>query len=153
MSPVAMTLIFVVTLSIFGWSASRRWRLLMTGRPEPRFDRLGERLRGTWRFAFRQEKMDYYQPAGIAHKLIFVGLHGPLAAHHHALGARVLSAVQLFVLTPESNLGRTYEFAKDTVASSCSAAVAVFAYYRLLRPLKRITTIGRARSSSGSSPR
>jgi hypothetical protein len=45
------------------------------GRPLRRTgsDHLFDRFVGTWRYAFKQEKMDYYQPAGIAHKLIFVG--------------------------------------------------------------------------------
>src|SRR5262249_41380105 len=73
MGPVAMLAILVGALAAFAWSASRRWQLLRVGRPEYRFDRVGERLRHVWRYAFVQQKMDYYQPAGIAHKFIFIG--------------------------------------------------------------------------------
>ncbi len=140
MSPVAMTLIFVVALSVFGWSASRKWRLLTTGRPEPRFDRLGERLRGTWRYAFAQEKMDYYQPAGIAHKLIFVGFIVLLLRTLILWGRAFHPSFNLFVLSPDSALGKTYEFMKDSVAMFVLVGVAIFFYYRVIRPLKRITT-------------
>src|SRR6516165_7900145 len=74
MSPTAMLTLLVAAIAMFAWSASRRWQLLQTGRPAgDRLDHLGARLRGTWRYAFRQEKMDYYNPAGVAHKLIFAG--------------------------------------------------------------------------------
>src|SRR5277367_894186 len=73
MNWMAMTSIFIAALAAFSWSAYRRWNLLRVGANVNRFDRIGERLRGTWRYAFRQEKMDYYSPAGLAHKLIFTG--------------------------------------------------------------------------------
>lgn len=139
MSPIAMTAIFVVAFSIFGWSASRKWRLLMTGRPEPRFDRLGERLAGTWRYAFKQERMDYYQPAGIAHKLIFAGFIVLLARTLILWGRAFYPPFSLFVLAPDTTAGKIYEFAKDSVAILVLFGVAVFFYYRVLRPLKRIT--------------
>ena len=139
MSPIAMTLIFVVALSLFGMSALKKWRLLLTGRPEMRFDRLGERLAGTWRYAFRQEKMDYYQPSGIAHKLVFAGFMVLLFRTLTLWGRAYSPSFNLFVLGPDTALGKTYEFAKDSVAILVLLGVAVFFYYRVLRPLKRIT--------------
>ena len=69
MSPTAMLILIFAAFAMFAWSASRRWHLLLVGRPVPSaIDHVGTRLRGTWRFAFRQEKMDYYNPAGVAHK-------------------------------------------------------------------------------------
>ncbi len=44
MKPVAMTLLVGGALALFAWSASRRWKLLMTGAPEQRLDRLLDRL-------------------------------------------------------------------------------------------------------------
>ena len=73
MSPTAMLTLMFAAIAMFSWSASRRWKLLQIGRPASRLDHLDARLKGTWRYAFRQEKMDYYNPAGIAHKLIFFG--------------------------------------------------------------------------------
>ena len=100
-----MLALLVVAWSAFGWSAMRRWSLLRAGQPASRFDRIGERLLGTWRWAFKQERMDYYQPSGIAHKLIFLGFAVLLAAHARALGARVFAAFNLFVLAPWMPLG------------------------------------------------
>ena len=76
MSPTAMLTLMVAAFAMFAWSASRRWRLAQIGRPlahGARLDYLATRLAGTWTYAFRQEKMDYYSPAGIAHKFIFAG--------------------------------------------------------------------------------
>ena len=67
-----LTLIFAA-FAMFAWSASRRWQLLQIAQPTSRLDHIAARVRGTWRYAFRQEKMDYYNPAGWAHKLIFTG--------------------------------------------------------------------------------
>src|SRR5580704_519303 len=73
LSAVAMFTLIFAAFAMFAWSASRRWHLLMIGQHTSRLDHLGARLKGTWRYAFRQEKMDYYNPAGWAHKLIFTG--------------------------------------------------------------------------------
>src|SRR6185436_20364395 len=72
-NPTLMITLIVAAHAAFLWSASRRWQLLRLGRRVVRWDRIPERVLATWRHAFKQEKMDYYQPAGIAHKLIFVG--------------------------------------------------------------------------------
>ena len=37
-----------------------------------RWDRVPERVKTMWDYAFKQEKMNYYQPTGIAHKAIFI---------------------------------------------------------------------------------
>ena len=44
MKPVAMTLLVAGALALFAWSANRRWKLLMTGAPEQRLDRLLDRI-------------------------------------------------------------------------------------------------------------
>ena len=44
MKPIAMTLLVGGALALFAWSASRRWKLLMSGAPEQRLDRLLDRL-------------------------------------------------------------------------------------------------------------
>jgi len=134
-----MLALLVVAWSCFGWSASRRWRLLRAGAPAARFDRIGERLLGTWRWAFKQERMDYYQPSGIAHKLIFLGFAVLLLRTLVLWGRGFSPSFNLWVLAPWMPLGRVYEFAKDCVASLVVGGVGVFFYYRLVKPLKRTT--------------
>jgi Fe-S oxidoreductase len=54
-------------------SLSRRFQLLGAGRPENRFDRLGERFKHTLVYAFGQKKMFDDPFAGLYHLLIFYG--------------------------------------------------------------------------------
>ena len=139
MSPYAMLALLVVAWSAFGWSAMRRWSLLRAGQPASRFDRIGERLLGTWRWAFKQERMDYYQPSGIAHKLIFLGFAVLLLRTLVLWGRGFSPSFNMFVLAPWMPAGRVYEFAKDCVAALVVGGVCVFFYYRLVKPLKRTT--------------
>jgi Fe-S oxidoreductase len=139
MNPLAMACIIVGFTAMFAWSANHRWQLLTTGRPENRLDHLKERLVGVWRYAFAQEKMDYYQPAGLAHKLIFTGFMVLLLRTLILWGRGFSPSFGLFVLGPAQPLGMLYEFAKDTIATLVICGVAVFFYYRVLNPLKRIT--------------
>jgi Fe-S oxidoreductase len=139
MSPIGMLALLVAALSAFGWSASRRWQLLRAGQPVARFDRIGERLRGTWRFAFRQQRMAYYQPTGIAHQLIFLGFMVLLLRSLVLWGRGFSPTFNFWVLAPWMPLGRVYEFAKDWVATLVLGGTFVFFYYRLFNPPKRIT--------------
>ena len=55
-------------------SLSRRFQLLRAGRPDNRFDRLGERFKHMLVYAFGQKKMFDDPVAGAYHLLIFYGL-------------------------------------------------------------------------------
>jgi Fe-S oxidoreductase len=139
MNPIAMTAILVAALAAFTWSIVRRWNLLRVGSNVNRFDQLGVRLRGTWRYAFQQEKMDYYSPAGIAHKLIFVGFIVLLLRSLMLWGRAFYPAWNFFILGPTQPLGEAYEFIKDVVATLVLVGVSVFFYYRVIKPQKRMT--------------
>jgi Fe-S oxidoreductase len=137
-----MTTLLIVAWGAFAWTMSTRLRLLATGRGERRFDHLATRLRGTWTFAFRQEKMDYYNPAGWAHRLIFIGFV-VLLLRTLMLWARGFDpAFNLWVLAPAEPLGAAYEFAKDCVATLVLCGTLVFFYYRLVVKPKRMALSG-----------
>lgn len=133
-----MLLLLGAAFAAFFWSAHRRWQLLKIGRPEMRFDRIGDRIAGAWRYAFRQEKMPYYQPAGTAHKLIFVGFVVLLLRTLILWGRGLYAPFNLFILGPTQPLGQLYEFVKDLVAMGVLTGVGVFAYFRVFRPQKRM---------------
>jgi Fe-S oxidoreductase len=139
MSPTAMLTLIFAALAMFAWSASRRWQLLQIGGPASRLDHLGVRLRGTWRYAFRQEKMDYYNPAGFAHKLIFTGFVILLFRTLILWGRGFYAPFNMFVLGPTQPLGALYEFVKDVVATGVVGGTLVFFYYRLFGKPKRMT--------------
>jgi len=132
-----LTLIFAA-FAMFAWSASRRWQLLLVGQPTGRLDHIAARLRGTWRFAFRQEKMDYYNPAGWAHKLIFTGFVVLLLRTLMLWGRGFYAPFDLWVLTPDRPLGASYEFAKDCTATGVILGTLIFFYYRLVLKPKRM---------------
>src|SRR5262245_19160277 len=63
----------VVAVYFFAKSAGARFRLMTVGRPAARFDRLGERLADTLKFAIGQARMPRYPFVGILHVVIFWG--------------------------------------------------------------------------------
>lgn len=144
MNPTAMLLLIAAAHAVFLWSILRRWQLLRLGPLADRFDRIPERISNTLRYAFAQEKMAYYQPAGIAHKLIFVGFLILLFRTLILWGRGFDPTWNLLVLGPTQALGKVYEFAKDIVAVLVMGGVSVFFYYRVIRPAKRMTQSGEA---------
>jgi len=139
MNPTVMLLLIVAAHAVFLWSILRRWQLMRVGRFIDRFDRIPERISAVLRYAFAQEKMAYYQPAGIAHKLIFVGFMVLLFRTLVLWGRGFDPSWNLLVLGPTQALGKVYEFAKDIVAVLVMAGVSVFFYYRVVRHEKRLT--------------
>jgi Fe-S oxidoreductase len=138
MSPTAMLTLIFAAFAMFAWSASRRWQLLQIAQPTSRLDHIGARLRGTWRYAFRQEKMDYYNPAGWAHKLIFTGFIVLLFNTLILWGRGFYAPFNLWIFAPDKPLGAVYEFAKDCTATGVVAGTLVFFYYRLVAKPKRM---------------
>jgi Fe-S oxidoreductase len=139
MNPAAMLFLIVAAHAVFFWSAIRRWQLLRLGKLVNRFDRIPERIAAVFRYAFAQEKMSYYQPAGWAHKLIFVGFLVLLARTLVLWGRGFDPSWNLLVLGPTQPLGKVYEFAKDIVAVLVLLGVSVFVYYRTINKQKRMT--------------
>ena len=121
MNPLAMAAVIVVLSAAFGLSAKSRWELLSTGRPDMRFDRLPERVRGVVEYALGQKKMGYYRVAGLAHKLIFVGFMVLLLRTLILWGRGFVPDFSLFVLGHGQPLGMAYDLAKDIVAKLSGA--------------------------------
>ena len=144
MNPTVMLLLIVAAHAVFLWSILRRWQLLRVGRFVDRFDRIPERISALLRYGFAQEKMAYYQPAGIAHKLIFVGFMVLLFRTLVLWGRGFDPSWNLLILGPTQAIGKVYEFAKDIVALLVMAGVSVFFYYRVIRHSKRLTHSGEA---------
>jgi Fe-S oxidoreductase len=140
MNPWMMALVLGGLLGLFAFSARRRWALALVGVEtwESRIDRVAERLQAVVVFALFQKKMRYYLWAGIAHNLIFAGF-GVLLLRTLVLWGRGFDpAFNLWILTPESILGQSYAFFKDIFAVLVLMGVAVFVYYRVIKPQKRM---------------
>ncbi len=145
MNPVAMALIIVTLNAVFAVSAWRRFNLLKVGKPtwESRLTQIPKRLGLVWVFAFYQKKMRYYLAAGLAHQFIFLGFVVLLLRTLVLWGRGFYPSFNLFVLGPEPifglPLGAIYGFFKDIFASLVLLGVAVFVYFRVVRPQKRMT--------------
>ncbi len=145
MNPVAMALIIVTLNAVFAVSAWRRFNLLKVGQRtwESRLTEIPKRLGLVWVFAFYQKKMRYYLAAGVAHQFIFLGFVVLLLRTLVLWGRGFSPGFNLFVLGPEPilgvPLGAAYGFFKDLFASLVLLGVAVFVYFRVVRPQKRMT--------------
>ncbi len=71
--PALMYLSALVSLFVFGYGLWRRIRLWRRGRPELRFDRPWERLKGVFTYGLAQARMPRRPFPGIYHILIYVG--------------------------------------------------------------------------------
>ena len=148
MNPWLMAAIIVSLVGFFAYSARNRYRLLRAGQPtwETRFDRIGERLKALWVYAFYQKKMRYYWLAGVAHQLIFMGFLVLLLRSLVLWGRGFDPAFNLWILGPEPvaglPLGEIYGFLKDTFAILVLVGVAVFVYFRVIKREKRMTLSG-----------
>ena len=148
MNPTMMLTLLVSAWAAFAWSANRRWQLLKVGRSENRLDDIGRRLKMLYEYALVQKKMNYYPLAGLAHKLIFLGfsvlllrsliLWGRGFDPGFNFGIFGENPVQL-PLVGAVPLGLIYEFMKDLFASLVLLGTAVFLYYRLIKPQKRMS--------------
>jgi Fe-S oxidoreductase len=142
MSPTAMLTLMFAAFSMFAWSASRRWKLLQIGLPTNRLDHLATRAKGTWRFAFRQEKMDYYNPAGIAHKAIFTGFVLLNIREVVLWGRGYYAPFNMWVFGPDQAVGQVYGLIKDILGVLVMLGTLVFFYYRLVVKPKRMALTG-----------
>jgi Fe-S oxidoreductase len=148
MNPIAMTVVLVVTLSIFAYSASRRFQLISKGAPEPDFNlaRPGElvkRIEQALVIALGQKKMaknEKYRMAGIAHIGIFAAFN-VLLLNSIMLWFRGYDAHFDFwgLLAHGSLLGDGYNFVKEMSAFAALLGSLLFFYYRIVTRMKRMT--------------
>jgi len=145
MNPVAMALIIVSLSTVFAVSAWRRFNLAKVGTAtwESRLSDIPKRLGWVWTYAFYQKKMRYYLAAGLAHQFIFLGFVVLLLRTLVLWGRGFSPSFNLFVLGYEPvlgvPLGAIYGFLKDVFESLVLIGVAVFVYFRVVRPQKRMT--------------
>jgi Fe-S oxidoreductase len=142
---IAMTMLLTAGWAVFAYSATRRWRLMCVARrPEWRWDRVGERLRGVLRFACGQKRMVRYPLAGWGHIAILFGFVVLL------LNALILWGrgydpdfhdphFHFWLFGPDQVLGVIYAFLRDIFSVLVIVGVLVFGYYRLVARLPRLT--------------
>lgn len=140
MSPIAMTLVLVSTLAFFSWSVYRRYRQVMIGRPDPRFQwtpgQLVLRTKKVLLTALGQEKMwkkKGYLTAGLAHIVIFAAFN-VLLLNSILLWGRGFDYDWNFffgLLSTEHWFGKLYSLGKELAAAGAMAGAVAFWYLRL----------------------
>ncbi len=66
-------LLFLSGISLFSYIVYKRYRLIRSGNPDPRFALIGERVRSLLIFGFIQKRQPRYLVAGLIHLTIFWG--------------------------------------------------------------------------------
>src|SRR6201997_185081 len=127
-------LLLLVAVLAFVYSASRRIRLLLALAPEPRFDRIGLRIRKTLEYAFLQKRMFRDPYAGTFHIFLFTGF---LVLTVRTIALVVEGLVPGFVLL-QGRAGDIYTLAKDVFEVLVLVGVAVAVFRRAFGRPKRL---------------
>jgi Fe-S oxidoreductase len=138
-SATAMTLILVIALGIFAWSAYKRSRLLFAA-PGIALNNVSERFRGTMQLAFGQKKLTRFTVAGLAHKAIFFGFI-VLMLRTLILISRAYTdqdGFGLWLFNDDTTLGFIYNIIKDVYVVLVMLGVSVFLWMRLVSKPKRL---------------
>ncbi len=141
-NPLFMTLLLLAALGTFGWTMRRRLPPLLFGRKEVRWDRLGERVSALMKFGLGQRRLvaPGERGSGIAHVLVF--------AAFMVLSLRTVTLVLMGFFGPEFHLpllgeesiaGKAYIVAQQLVLLGALVGVAIFLYFRVVRPKERLT--------------
>lgn len=134
MGPLYMALAMVVAFGVFAWSAHRRWRLLLIGAKEDRFDKIGDRIGAALKIAFFQQKLPKYKIMGPVHMAIFWGFLVLLINTLMLWGRAFDETFNLWILG-DNFLGHLYHFVKDIVTFVVLvAAIMALANRLVIRP-------------------
>jgi len=137
MTAIAMGTLLVLAFGMFIWSAGRRWLLMVAGAPDARFDRIGERIKRMFVYAFFQRKLPWYPLAGFAHMLIFWGFLVLLLNTMILWGKAFDPDFGMFFFHPGTTIGDLYFFVKDLFVVLVVVATAVALFNRVvLRPAR-----------------
>ena len=103
--------IFVFSLSLFGFVIYRRYRILNAAESDPRFSSIAQRVSGLITYGFGQKRQPRYLWAGVIHIMIFSGFI--------VLGLRSIDLVTQGLGLPflhalmEGDFGKGYDVPKD----------------------------------------
>jgi len=134
-----MALLLLGGWALFAYSARRRWKLMMVGAAENRFDQPGARLRAVWTYALKQLRMRRYPLAGIAHMLIFSGFAVLLLRSLILWGRGFDESFSFWLFGPDQWLGKVYSLLKDVFVVLVILGTLVFVYFRVVKRLKRMS--------------
>jgi Fe-S oxidoreductase len=129
-------LLTIVSVAAVVLSLSRRFGLLRLGRADNRFDRIGERIKHLFIYAFGQKKMFDDLFAGFYHLLIFYGFLVVSIRTVTMVLEGLLAGWELPLLhTP---IGHAYMFSKDVFELLVLVGLAFAIWRRVVQPKERL---------------
>jgi len=127
-------LLVLLAIAVFVYSMSRRIRVLMAGRPDNRFTRIGRRIAETLEYAFAQKRMFRDPYAGFFHILIFAGF---VVLTVRSIALVLEGSIPGFVLLPGPP-GDYYTLLKDVFEVLTLAGVLLAVFRRAFARPKRL---------------
>jgi Fe-S oxidoreductase len=125
---VLFVLIPLLGLICFAWIMVRRMAPLLRGAPDPRFQRIPERILMVLKIWLAQWRQPRYMLAGVLHIVVFFGF---LILGARSMQLVVLGFVDGFVIPGFGGaLGAIYNVVKDVAATAVFVAVAILAVRR-----------------------
>jgi Fe-S oxidoreductase len=134
-----MALLLIAGWGIFAYSAWKRWKLMMVGAAENRFDQPAVRVGAALKYAFGQLRMPRYSLTGIAHILIFFGFLVLLLRSLILWGRGFYEPFSFWLFGPDQVLGHIYAFLKDIFVVLVIVGALIFIYLRMIKRLERMT--------------
>ena len=140
MQPIVMSLGLLAGFGFFAYSAWQRWKLMMVAKaPDNRADRFGARFAAMLKYAVGQTRMVRYPLSGLAHILVFFGFGVLLLNTLILWGRGYYTGFDFWLFGEDQVLGQIYFFLRDIFTVLVILGVLVFAYYRLIGRLERLT--------------
>ena len=131
---VVFGLLVLAATAFFVYSMSRRVRVLLAGRKDNRFTRIGERVAKTLEYAFAQRRMFRDLYAGLFHILIFTGF---VVLTIRTVELVITGLVPGFELLPGA-AGRGYTLVKDVFEVLVLLGVGMAVFRRLFARPQRL---------------
>ena len=140
MNPLLMSLLLLAALTLFGRTMIKKMRLLMALEPEPRFDRIADRLKAVAVMALGQKRLvgrREERASGIMHALIFWGFCILLIRSVTLYGQGFVNTFELPLFNQAHLSGFLYLALKDLM-EGLVLAMAAWAVYRraVVRPAR-----------------
>ena len=121
-------LIALVAIGVFGWVIWRRAAPLRRGAPDPRLDRIPERVGRVLKYWLGQWRHPRYRLAGVLHIIVFFGF---LVLAVRSTELVLLGIFEGFEMPGlDGALGVVYDVAKDWAATAVLVAVVILAVRR-----------------------
>lgn len=141
MYPIPVAIILVLALGFFAYSMFKRYQLLALAKPTHRFDSIGTRIKGLFKYGIGQDKLITKDLVpGLLHAFIFWGFCVVSLETIISFGAGFKEGFTLPFF--DGTIGNIYRLTKDFFEILVVTGVLYFLYRRLVSKPSRVTLSG-----------